>query len=108
MRFKRSLCCDDFLWSPHRENTPLLHSVDTDTEDYATFVNNFPDDPEYQAVFHAVESAINAGVYPERIVQGSSGSYFVRDVAFVSVVLIHIHGLLLSRLTLIRISIVGR
>lgn len=36
-------------------------------------------DPEFSAIVRAAEHAIDSGVYPERIYQGSSGSYFVHD-----------------------------
>ena len=41
--------------------------------------NDFSDDQEYGQVVHQVELAIDYGVYPERIKQGSSGSYFAKD-----------------------------
>ncbi|XP_034544308.1 phosphatidylinositol 4-kinase type 2-beta [Notolabrus celidotus] len=41
--------------------------------------NNFPDDPEFTDTVQTAEQAIENGVFPERISQGSSGSYFVKD-----------------------------
>ncbi|KAM4702586.1 phosphatidylinositol 4-kinase type 2-alpha isoform 2-T2 [Rhinophrynus dorsalis] len=41
--------------------------------------NNFPDDPEFAEVVRKAEKAIARGILPERISQGSSGSYFVKD-----------------------------
>lgn len=41
--------------------------------------NNFEDDPEFSNIIHEAEAAIEEGVYPARISQGSSGSYFVFD-----------------------------
>ena len=41
--------------------------------------NDFPEDIEFSQVVHHVELAIDYGVYPERIKQGSSGSYFAKD-----------------------------
>lgn len=41
--------------------------------------NNFEDDPEFSNIIHEAETAIEEGVYPARISQGSSGSYFVFD-----------------------------
>lgn len=41
--------------------------------------NHFPDDPEFADFILRAEQAIEAGVFPERISQGSSGSYFVKD-----------------------------
>ncbi|KAM9618670.1 phosphatidylinositol 4-kinase type 2-alpha isoform 3-T3 [Trichechus inunguis] len=41
--------------------------------------NEFPEDPEFGAVVRQAELAIERGIFPERIYQGSSGSYFVKD-----------------------------
>ncbi|XP_054544270.1 phosphatidylinositol 4-kinase type 2-beta [Talpa occidentalis] len=42
-------------------------------------LNTFPDDPEFADLILKAEQAIEFGVLPERISQGSSGSYFVKD-----------------------------
>lgn len=60
------------------EAQPLLRRMDT--LDAACVVNNtFPDDPEFTAVIREAEAAIDAEVFPERISQGSSGSYFAKN-----------------------------
>ena len=41
---------------------------------------SFPDDPEFTEVVRQAEIAIEAGIYPTRIYQGSSGSYFVKNI----------------------------
>lgn len=41
--------------------------------------NNFDDDPQFNNYIREAEQAIEDGVYPQRISQGSSGSYFVFD-----------------------------
>uniref|UniRef100_A0A672GTU9 Phosphatidylinositol 4-kinase type 2 n=1 Tax=Salarias fasciatus TaxID=181472 RepID=A0A672GTU9_SALFA len=41
--------------------------------------NHFPEDPEFADIIQRAEHAIESGVFPERISQGSSGSYFVKD-----------------------------
>ena len=41
--------------------------------------NSFEDDPEFTNIIREAEAAIEEGVYPQRISQGSSGSYFVFD-----------------------------
>lgn len=41
--------------------------------------NNFDDDPQFNNLIREAEQAIEDGVYPQRISQGSSGSYFVFD-----------------------------
>ncbi|KRX98740.1 Phosphatidylinositol 4-kinase type 2-beta [Trichinella pseudospiralis] len=41
---------------------------------------SFPGDTVYNDMLQQAEEAIEAGVYPKRIAQGSSGSYFVRNV----------------------------
>ncbi|KAG9342510.1 hypothetical protein JZ751_016513 [Albula glossodonta] len=42
-------------------------------------VNHFPEDPEFADIVQRAEQAIENGIFPERISQGSSGSYFVKD-----------------------------
>ena len=54
------------------ENTSLLR-------EYSFYIihNEFPDDPGFTLIVRQAELAIEAGIYPARIKQGSSGSYFV-------------------------------
>lgn len=47
-------------------------------------MNLFLDDPEFAEIIQKAEQAIQSGVFPERISQGSSGSYFVKDPKGVS------------------------
>lgn len=61
------------------ENQPLLARMDSDVEDDNSF-----DDPVFESIIKDVEKAIDQEIYPERISQGSSGSYFVRDTKRVS------------------------
>lgn len=42
-------------------------------------MNAFLDDPEFADTILKAEQAIELGIFPERISQGSSGSYFVAD-----------------------------
>ncbi|XP_033871830.2 phosphatidylinositol 4-kinase type 2-beta-like [Acipenser ruthenus] len=42
-------------------------------------LNSFPEDPEFSEIIQKAEQAIESGFLPERISQGSSGSYFVKD-----------------------------
>lgn len=42
-------------------------------------LNSFVDDPGFADAILKAEQAIEFGVFPERIPQGSSGSYFVKD-----------------------------
>lgn len=44
----------------------------------------FIDDPDFSYVIKQAEIAIDNSVFPERIYQGSSGSYFVKDTNGVS------------------------
>lgn len=44
----------------------------------------FSDDPSFSYVIKQAEIAIDNSVFPERIYQGSSGSYFVKDINGVS------------------------
>lgn len=62
------------------ESQPLLKSVNETLNDSGDFTNTFPDDPQFSNVVREAENAIDAGVNPERIVQGSSGSYFVKNI----------------------------
>jgi len=70
-------------------------SVTASTADYMTYENMqcdfdvifecFPDDPLFSDLVRQAEVAIENGIYPERIYQGSSGSYFVKNPAGVSI-----------------------
>ncbi|KAL3865318.1 hypothetical protein ACJMK2_006935 [Sinanodonta woodiana] len=60
------------------ESSPLLAS--RVEHEYGNFQNHFPDDHEYQEIIRKAEEAIECGRYPERIYQGSSGSYFVKNI----------------------------
>ncbi|XP_072352610.1 phosphatidylinositol 4-kinase type 2-beta-like [Scyliorhinus torazame] len=42
-------------------------------------LNHFPEDLDFTDIVLRAEQAIESGVYPQRISQGSSGSYFVKD-----------------------------
>lgn len=64
------------------ESQPLLRRMDT-TES-GDFTNNFPDDPDFTTFIREAEMAIDQEIYPERIYQGSSGSYFVLNRDHVS------------------------
>ncbi|XP_065071088.1 phosphatidylinositol 4-kinase type 2-alpha-like isoform X2 [Rhopilema esculentum] len=60
------------------EQSPLLNrTMDSDSD----HIHHQPalDDPEFRTVYRAAEEAIYQGVLPERIYQGSSGSYFVKN-----------------------------
>jgi len=59
------------------ENQPLLKRMDTDSTQIIN--NSFPDDPEFTIFIKDVEQAIENEFLPERIYQGSSGSYFVKN-----------------------------
>lgn len=48
----------------------------------------FTDDPLFSDLVRQAEIAIDNGIYPERIYQGSSGSYFVKNPAGVSITLL--------------------
>uniref|UniRef100_A0A8C6TWV2 Phosphatidylinositol 4-kinase type 2 n=1 Tax=Neogobius melanostomus TaxID=47308 RepID=A0A8C6TWV2_9GOBI len=61
-----------------RERQPLLDR-DRGASSRDPHRNEFPEDPEFREVIRKAERAIEEGIYPERIYQGSSGSYFVKD-----------------------------
>lgn len=48
------------------------------------FFCSLSDDPHFSDLVYQAEIAIDAGIYPDRIYQGSSGSYFVKNPANVS------------------------
>lgn len=50
-------------------------------------MNTFLDDPEFAEIILRAEQAIECEVFPERISQGSSGSYFAKDPKGVSMLL---------------------
>ncbi|KAF2902514.1 hypothetical protein ILUMI_03676 [Ignelater luminosus] len=56
----------------NRESQPLLGGLDVS-------YNQFPDDPTFSDLVWQAEVAIDNGIFPERISQGSSGSYFVKN-----------------------------
>lgn len=71
-----------------RENRPLLGGARSERshgggsssyDDFYEHCNTFPDDPHFTELIRTAENTIEAGIYPERIYQGSSGSYFVKN-----------------------------
>ena len=86
------------LNSPTREKTPLLGRPKTRlnsggrelTDDF----NVFSDDPEFTEIVRVAEEAILHGIYPQRISQGSSGSYFVKNLQGVCLIYILIIALI--------------
>ncbi|TSK18072.1 Phosphatidylinositol 4-kinase type 2-alpha [Bagarius yarrelli] len=63
-----------------RERQPLLdRDRDRGGSPRDPHRNEFPEDPEFREIIRKAERAIEEGIYPERIYQGSSGSYFVKD-----------------------------
>ena len=71
-----------------RERQPLLDR-DRGGSPREPHRNEFPEDPEFREIIRNTERAIDEGIYPERIYQGSSGSYFVKDTQGVSCVVEH-------------------
>ncbi|XP_053471636.1 phosphatidylinositol 4-kinase type 2-alpha [Ictalurus furcatus] len=62
-----------------RERQPLLERDRDRGVSPREHRNEFPEDPEFREIIRKAEKAIEEGLYPERIYQGSSGSYFVKD-----------------------------
>uniref|UniRef100_A0A8C8I338 Phosphatidylinositol 4-kinase type 2 n=1 Tax=Oncorhynchus tshawytscha TaxID=74940 RepID=A0A8C8I338_ONCTS len=62
----------------NRERQPLLDR-DRGNSPRDPHRNEFPDDPEFREIVRKAEQAIEEEIFPERICQGSSGSYFVKD-----------------------------
>ena len=63
--------------------SPLLSREDSHFYTYEVN-NDFPEDPSFSGVVRQGEQAIETGIYPQRIKQGSSGSYFVKNLEGVS------------------------
>ncbi|XP_072041804.1 phosphatidylinositol 4-kinase type 2-alpha-like [Amphiura filiformis] len=72
------------LNSPTREKTPLLGRpktrLNSGGRELCDDFNVFSDDPEFTEIVRVAEEAILHGIYPQRISQGSSGSYFVKNL----------------------------
>lgn len=66
------------VFPSNSEQSPLLSKC-TDSDSDSPFVNNIENDPDFNRVIRSTEEAIYMGILPERIYQGSSGSYFVKD-----------------------------
>eukprot|EP00095_Tigriopus_kingsejongensis_P011756 maker-scaffold241_size241811-snap-gene-0.15 protein:Tk11756 transcript:maker-scaffold241_size241811-snap-gene-0.15-mRNA-1 annotation:"phosphatidylinositol 4-kinase type 2-beta" len=67
-----------------RDHLPLLRGRGQQRHQYEEIddqFNTFADDPDFTELIRQAELAVDAGILPERIYQGSSGSYFVRNVA---------------------------
>ena len=56
-----------------------LQTQNSKMENEWAYHNNFPEDEYFNSVIKEAERSIEDGNYPIRILQGSSGSYFVRD-----------------------------
>lgn len=74
---------------PNGEYQPLLLTdYETENEDNGSdfvqlSVNNFEDDPEFNEYLKQVEFAIDHNIMPQRIYEGSSGSYFAKNSDYV-------------------------
>jgi len=69
--------------SRQRENTPLIRGRGRVRSDYEDLdddnYNSWPGDPVFTDLVRQAENAIDQAVFPQRIYQGSSGSYFVKN-----------------------------
>ncbi|KAH8312104.1 hypothetical protein KR044_009413 [Drosophila immigrans] len=59
--------------------TDLLGALGRGHDHLDLMSNTFGDDPHFSEIVAQAEYAIEQGILPERIYQGSSGSYFVKD-----------------------------
>ncbi|MGH0121187.1 UNVERIFIED_CONTAM: hypothetical protein FKN15_041621 [Acipenser sinensis] len=74
-------------WSKGKRTRRIRLASSSDKENVITAasiggtgeLNSFPEDPEFSEIIQNAEQAIESGFLPERISQGSSGSYFVKD-----------------------------
>lgn len=87
------------------ECQPLLKRMDTN--DSGDFTDVFPEDPEFTSLLRDAELAIEQEIYPERIVQGSSGSYFVKalDKVRLSASFYHLSDRVCECVTLIEVQV---
>lgn len=74
------------------ENRPLLTgsgNLSDDQQNYSDFVhlscNHFDNDPEFNDIVKQVEFAIDHNILPQRIYEGSSGSYFAKNPSYVKI-----------------------
>ncbi|XP_053694237.1 phosphatidylinositol 4-kinase type 2-alpha isoform X1 [Sabethes cyaneus] len=80
-------CSVSIIPEVHFEGITLDSSIDRESQpllggrEHEITYNQFPDDPHFSDLVYSAEIAIDAGIYPERIYQGSSGSYFVKNPA---------------------------
>lgn len=66
-------------YSVTSEQSPLLNrTMDSDSDQFPQQQRAL-EDPEFRTLYRSAEEAIYQGILPERIYQGSSGSYFVKD-----------------------------
>eukprot|EP00053_Salpingoeca_punica_P007077 m.65457 g.65457 ORF g.65457 m.65457 type:complete len:409 (+) comp13985_c0_seq1:176-1402(+) len=66
-------------------NTPLLNEAEELIAQEQARASQLQKDPKFYTAFLSVEEAILNNIQPERIVQGSSGSYFCRNMERVTV-----------------------
>uniref|UniRef100_A0A8B9PDW0 Phosphatidylinositol 4-kinase type 2 n=1 Tax=Apteryx owenii TaxID=8824 RepID=A0A8B9PDW0_APTOW len=64
---------------PHNRLDAALGRTAANLRGLCVQKRNGPQDPEFAEVVRRAELASERGIYPERISQGSSGSYFVKD-----------------------------
>lgn len=73
---------------PSGEYQPLLLTDQSSADEYEgsdyvqLSINNFEDDPEFNDYLKQVEFAIDHNIMPQRIYEGSSGSYFAKNSEF--------------------------
>eukprot|EP00050_Salpingoeca_kvevrii_P016909 m.59812 g.59812 ORF g.59812 m.59812 type:complete len:420 (+) comp7241_c0_seq1:109-1368(+) len=68
------------IWeTPASPNTPLLGGGETSDHHAAVQASLRERDPTFYNIIVSVDTAIENGILPQRIVQGSSGSYFARN-----------------------------
>ena len=80
--------------SHHGEYQPLLTNsgaeMTDDQMENSDFVhlscNHFDNDPEFNDIVRKVEFAIDHDILPQRIYEGSSGSYFAKDSDYVGII----------------------
>lgn len=62
----------------------LYWNAEIENDFLIPFFLSTADDPQFTELVSQADQAIEHAIYPERIYQGSSGSYFVKNLSTVS------------------------
>ena len=83
LKYELPSFAEDDMAADLDETSPLLLREESALTTYDVH-NDFPEDPAFTVIVRQGENAVLSGIYPQRIKQGSSGSYFVKSTEGVS------------------------